>query len=154
MVPMDNPEVSLDMLRNLVFGVSFESYEQKLERASQGSGGENCPVCPPQTTCEACPVCPSGEDHHENQDDHEDQTDNDSSTIDEEHPPVTITIPYLAGEIWIASSLAAVVLIAGLCWFCGCCRRSKSSANPVPQYDMELPSSSYTDKPEEYGEVS
>lgn len=155
MVPMDVPDVSLDMLRNLVFGVSFDDYEQSIQRAGQKPGGENCPVCPAQTTCEACPVCPSN-NNGKGQTGSDGQPDDDSSTstIDEAHQPVTITIPYMAAEFWIASSLAAAVAAAGVCWFCGCCRRSKSRATRVPQYDMELPTSSYTDKPEEYGEIS
>lgn len=151
MVPMDVPDVSLDMMRNLVFGVSFNDYEQQLERSKQSSG-ENCPVCPTAVQCETCPECPSSESGENHQKDTV-PSDASSATINE-HPSTTITIPYVGNTAWIAFALTTLVVFACFLWICGCCRRQKARGVAVPQYDMELPSASYTDKPEEYGEIS
>ena len=155
MVPMDVPEVSLDMMRNLVFGVSFDDYEQNLARSTQG--GENCPVCPAPTVCqecpvcpangsdcEACPVCPSGSGETKSQED---------ASTKGEREPLTITIPYVTTEVWIASCFATMVVFAGLCWICRCCRQPKARVATAAEYDMELTKSSYMDRPEEYGEI-
>ncbi len=147
MVPMDVPDVSLDMMRNLVFGVSFDDFEQQLERSAE-SNKEHCPVCPAPLVCETCPVCPSREA------DKDTAPSDSASATAEKHPPTTITIPYVANAIWIMLGLMIIIVIACLVWFGGGCRRRKTRGIPVPQYDVELPATSYTDKPEEYGEIS
>ena len=45
MVPMDVPDVALDMMRIFMYGKSFQSTEQRLERAQEEVPVE-CPVCP------------------------------------------------------------------------------------------------------------
>ena len=70
MVPMDVPDVSLDMMRTLVFQGDFDNFEQALDRAPKGaddhcSGGGNkdCPVCPAAaSTSKECPTCPAAGD--------------------------------------------------------------------------------------------
>ena len=48
MVPMDRPDVSLDMIRTFVYNGSFLTYEQHLTRAISDNG--SCPKCP--NTCQ------------------------------------------------------------------------------------------------------
>ena len=48
MVPMDVPEVALDMMRVFMYETSFQSSEQDLQRAIEKAGAE----------CPACPTCP------------------------------------------------------------------------------------------------
>lgn len=146
MVPMDLPDVSLDMMRNFVFGNSFSDYEQGLVGSKKGNGGQNCPVSPANTGCEACPLCPDESDKAQDPDD--------SSSIREEHPPVTITLPVAQNQIvagFVISSLAVAIC---MCWLLGCCRRKKDRT--ALHYDMELPTttSSYADTPDENGEFS
>jgi hypothetical protein len=67
MVPMDVPEVSLDMMRAFMFRESFQSYKQELgamtqEESDQKRGNPTCPVCPQcqnddDTAVVSCPVC-------------------------------------------------------------------------------------------------
>lgn len=45
MVPMDVPDVALDLMRGLVFDIPFETYEQKLTAAAISQDSQ-CPVCP------------------------------------------------------------------------------------------------------------
>ncbi|KAL3935697.1 MAG: hypothetical protein SGBAC_008838 [Bacillariaceae sp.] len=50
MVPMDVPDVALDMIKTLIYNKSFDDYEQRISRMTKpedGNGGTtNCPVCP------------------------------------------------------------------------------------------------------------
>lgn len=48
MVPMDQPEISLDMMRVLALGGSFQNSGQQIERSDPRASG----------TCEPCPNCP------------------------------------------------------------------------------------------------
>jgi len=48
MVPMDQPEISLEMMRVLALGGSFQNSGQQIERSDPRAGG----------TCEPCPNCP------------------------------------------------------------------------------------------------
>mmetsp|Transcript_8066 Transcript_8066/g.8841 ORF Transcript_8066/g.8841 Transcript_8066/m.8841 type:complete len:186 (+) Transcript_8066:3-560(+) len=52
MVPMDVPDVALEMMQNFVYSTSFSQSEQKLK--SMESTDLDCPACP---TCKACPTC-------------------------------------------------------------------------------------------------
>eukprot|EP00563_Minutocellus_polymorphus_P005361 CAMPEP_0181044702 /NCGR_PEP_ID=MMETSP1070-20121207/13407_1 /TAXON_ID=265543 /ORGANISM="Minutocellus polymorphus, Strain NH13" /LENGTH=779 /DNA_ID=CAMNT_0023123165 /DNA_START=52 /DNA_END=2391 /DNA_ORIENTATION=- len=49
MVPMDQPEISLEMMRVLALGGSFQNSGQQIERSDPRAGGG---------TCEPCPNCP------------------------------------------------------------------------------------------------
>ena len=48
MVPMDQPEISLEMMRVLALGGSFQNSGQQIDRSDPRAGG----------TCEPCPNCP------------------------------------------------------------------------------------------------
>jgi carboxypeptidase D len=157
MVPMDVPDVSLDMLRSLVFKESFDSYEQTIDRAQQEDDTPaNCPVCPDAEECATCPECPAVVPNTEEDDEASDNTEDDegSETSKELHPPTTITVPFIPMEAWLASALIALVVLGCLCWLCRCCRRKSSPGMAVSQYDVELPKRSYTDQPEEPFEIS
>jgi len=54
MVPMDVPDVALEMMRTFMYMQSFASGAQRIPSAVPGSGGEQCD-CPTQT-CK-CPTC-------------------------------------------------------------------------------------------------
>jgi carboxypeptidase D len=142
MVPLDVPDVSLDMMRNLVFGISFDDYEQQLASLEESPG--KCPVCPASTECEACPTCPttgSGETSEAA----------DSTTGQVDHSAMTITIPK-ARAIWAFVGLAGVICAV---WLYKTFQKNRARRPVVPPYDLELSSSTYTDKPDdENGSIS
>jgi Serine carboxypeptidase len=49
MVPMDVPDISLDMIRTFLYRKSFLSYKQEIDTLSQADSHPSCPICP---TCE------------------------------------------------------------------------------------------------------
>ncbi|KAG7359726.1 serine carboxypeptidase [Nitzschia inconspicua] len=49
MVPMDVPDISLDMIRMFMYHQSFQSYKQEIGTLSADESNPSCPICP---TCE------------------------------------------------------------------------------------------------------
>ena len=147
MVPMDVPDVSLDMMRTLMFQGNFDNFEQRINREKQSDSPANCPVCPqvPAATPAECPVCP------------ECPTDESNSN---QIPPkdgsntTTIEIPEVDGQIVVAAAVSALVVFLCLCYCCYC-RSNKAAKKERLQYDMELPRhGGYHDELEdEYGET-
>lgn len=149
MVPMDAPDVSLDMMRNLVFGVSFDSYIQKLDAAEQSNGGDDCPVCP-NTDCENCPVCPATQQPLEPASNGSQQSDTGKTAVIDTGGMTAST----SGVLGLLFGMAIVVVLCGGYRLCGS-RSKRNKVMPGSKYDMELPSSRYTDgSEEEYGEIS
>jgi hypothetical protein len=159
MVPMDVPDVSLDMMRTLVFGESFDSFEQSIGRASQqssSSAGASCPVCPDDPNannkeCASCPECPAASGADTTDDDDDDTTT--SSSSNNNSFPDSITVPFV--QVEIAAALVGLALVVCFSWLC-CCRKERPTAG-VPQYNLELGiKNGYTDVPEEEmnGELS
>ena len=136
MVPMDVPDVSLDMLRIFVSGKSFGDYEQDIVGLAKGEAGGNCPVCPADTVCDTCPEC----------------LEDDSSSKNEKSHLATIKHPFVNKQVMAGSAITALVLACCACWMFGCSRRKKDWA--ALHYDIELPSGSqgYADNDE--GELS
>eukprot|EP00980_Cylindrotheca_fusiformis_P030753 scaffold25381_cov132-Cylindrotheca_fusiformis.AAC.1 len=88
MVPMDVPNIALDMIRTLIYEQSFENYKQDIDRQGKKKGSsdnddddDGCPICPASstsddddddddgTTCPKCPSCPSNNSNGNNSDD-------------------------------------------------------------------------------------
>ena len=129
MVPMDVPDVSLDMLRIFVFGGSFGDYQQDIIGLAKGKAGESCPVCPAETGCDSCPEC-----------------------LEEENHPAAIQKLFVKNQAMAGFAITAMVLACCACWLFGCWQRKKNRT--ALQYDIELPSGSqgYADDVE--GELS
>lgn len=145
MVPLDVPDVSLDMMRNLVFGISFDDYEQQLARVATSPG--NCPVCPSPTQCETCPTCPSSENSG--------QPVPDSSPSKVDHSSMSSTITEKTRAIWVFLGLSSSIGFICAVWLCRLLQKNRARRTLVPSYDMELPTTSYTDKAEdENGSIS
>ena len=136
MVPMDVPDVSLDMLRIFVFGDSFGDYQQDIIGLAKGKAGESCPVCPTETGCDICPQC----------------LEDDSSFKDEENHPAARKGPFVNNQAMAGFAITALVLVCCACWVFGCWRRKNNWT--ALQYDIELPSGSQGYADDEEGEFS
>lgn len=119
------------MMKTFVFGKSFESSLQDLDRIAPTSG---CPVCP---TCDGSSSSPNGND---DDDDEPGNYDRSSSIL------------WFAVAI-VASMSAAMTTIMMIV-------RQKSGKRPgvadrviVPEYDLELREARYTDHPEDEKET-
>jgi Serine carboxypeptidase len=147
MVPMDVPDVGLDMMRNLVYGSSFGDYEQVLDASMKGKGRGDCPVCPAKAECKSCPICPAASKAN--------TTDSEfASSTKGELSPNTFTIPFSKKQGFVGSAIVAAVVALCICGMYGCLFPRKKRA--TTHFDMELAASSstYTDKPEQSGEFS
>lgn len=132
MVPMDVPEVSLDMMRVLVGATSFQYSMQKLDRAKATDG-----------TCPECPTCPGREP----------STDFPSAN-GENHSGA-----FVFSYAWVVTAMALVTFVALLAVFrrSGLQHPTRTL---VPQHDLEMREAKYHDEPmldvdsAEYGETS
>jgi carboxypeptidase D len=59
MVPMDVPEISLDLIRLFMYEQSFNSFQQEIGAMSQAQGQPSCPICP---TCDYDDVAKDDDD--------------------------------------------------------------------------------------------
>ena len=124
MVPLDIPNVALDMMRAFVYGASFDTNKQLLDRAKTAS--DSCPVC---STCD------------------------DSDETSKETPKQntnTDTNSSVGGFVISYSWLVALLALGGLALILGVfrSRRKGNGSRALPTFDMELPESQYTDDPE------
>lgn len=128
MVPMDVPNVALDMIRSLVYKKSFEDFEQRIDRQATGdrsdSNGGNCPICPTNDNkeCPTCPECPS--------DDGSNSSDGSNNPEDweewaEKSPAVLVGVGVVT--TWLVT----------LCTYWICAKRNNRGA-PMRPYDMEM----------------
>jgi carboxypeptidase D len=138
MVPMDLPEISLEMMTTFMYRGNFESHEQRLSLKAEDDG-KKCPVCPKPTTpakpqdcpaCEACPTDAAGDD----------ETDKDDDTN-----MVEVPLQVVGMATFMIGILGLTTL--GACCYCCFCRggRRPAKATAVAQYDLELPRSGYVD---------
>jgi hypothetical protein len=124
MVPMDVPNVALDMMKLFVTNGSFESNKQDLEKSGEDDG--TCPVCP--TCLERDSGVPGGSD-----------TDDTTASNYYNPPSGTVIISYtwlIVGSLILVVSSMMVVL-----WMRP--RRHVLTATavrhqPVPLYELEL----------------
>jgi hypothetical protein len=135
MVPMDVPDVSLDMMRTLMYEseFSFDSYEQSLERAKQK---EDATCTPKPCVATECPVCT-------------DACPEDKAITTSEKSTTKDTDDELEQES--ANLLVVGLVTALLCIILaykgfGRARRRQELAAPT-RSDMELPKMSYYDEP-------
>ena len=155
MVPMDVPNVSLDMMKTFVFQGNFDNYEQNLDALPKGTQG-TCPKCPEISggsggatdaaadaaadACPTCPVCPTNDDHN-NVETFSPNSSSSSSSTTTNTSKYTIpeVDPKLAGGVLIGLVL---VIFLGCCWWSWwcCCRRPQLSKRRQSfEFDMELP---------------
>lgn len=120
MVPLDIPNVALDMMRAFVYGASFETNKQLLDRANTVS--DSCPVC---STC-----------------DDTDETPKKNSNASSSVGGFVITYSWIVALL----GLGGLVLVVGV--FRGRRRQGNGSRALPTSYDMELRESQYTDDPE------
>jgi len=142
MMPMDVPDVALEMMRILIYNDSFEQSEQKLQRME--SSDQGCAACP---TCDVCPTCPVAESSK--------QSASSSETVDAsadglENP--NEVLKFIVAHSWIGALLAVLVFVFALALF----RRRPDQRVPVyvdeDNYDLELRESRiYRDEPSESG---
>jgi len=161
MVPMDVPEIALDMIRTLIYNKSFEDYEQRISRMAKPEGSEN--------DATNCPVCPSEEKYDDDAAENgtsSDEDANDGTNVCPKCPKCssrgkipkkgTPDLPASWKE-WASTSPATLIggstLIAwalAFCMYMACCRRKQREYRSANGYDMEMTPSSprtYSDKP-------
>jgi hypothetical protein len=126
MVPMDVPDVALDMMRVFMYQKSFESSEQDLKRAIEEAGAE-CPVCP---------TCPDTSSESSNALKPSDQTEVDGNLIQ-----------YVAAHSWIGAVLAVSVFLGALLYVRRRKRRSLVNATAYGNLEMKE-GQRYSDQPE------
>jgi carboxypeptidase D len=136
MAPLDQPDICLDMMRTFMYGKSFGSSEQTLDRAVEtddsDSGKASCPTCP------TCPVAPSKLDAND----------------DDATPPGTPTddtplLNFVIAHSWIGAGLAFFFFL-GVCISC----RGRRGPPPLRRaaynnvgVELEM-NESYRDEPE------
>jgi carboxypeptidase D len=119
MVPLDIPNVALDMMRAFVYGASFDTNKQLLDRA--------------KTVSDSCPTCSTCDDPSEKQN----TNTNESGSVG----------GFVISYSWIVALLALGGLVLVLGVFRG--RRQGNGSRPLPtSFDMELREAQYTDDPE------
>jgi carboxypeptidase D len=135
MVPVDVPSQAADMMRTFIYNQSFKSSRQELDAAGDERG--SCPVCP---------VC----------------RERDSGADDGKQPPPPANSPsggvgaFVVSYAWLAAGVGFAAVVAAALVVRGRRRRWSSSSSGlasqramVPQYDVELRESRYTDEPQE-----
>ena len=137
MVPMDVPEVSLDMLQTFIYKKSFDSYKQLLSAVRKESNptGANCPVCPTASGSDKdCPVC---KECQESQDDTDTQK-NKLQDFATKSPLLLVGVAFVSG--WLIA----------LCVYCLNQNKSdKVTAFQLSDMEMTETNRGYTDQPEE-----
>jgi carboxypeptidase D len=120
MVPLDIPNVALDMIRAFVYGASFDTNKQLLDRA--------------KTVSDSCPVCSTCDDSNE--------TPKQNTNTDTNSSVGGFVISYS----WLVALLALGALVIVLGVFRS--RRKGNGSRPLhTSFDMELPEAQYTDDP-------
>jgi len=131
MVPMDVPDVALDMMRIFMYGKSFESSEQDLGRAMKEAGSE-CPVCP---TCpEPSEMKPS---NSLNPEDEGVGGDEDSNSM----------MQYVVAHSWLGAVLAVSVFLGAFLYVRRWQQRSPVSVTTYGNLEMKE-AQRYQDRPE------
>ncbi len=118
MVPMDVPDVALDMIRTFVYHQEFQQFEQGLQRSNTA----------PQ--CDACPDCPfpsSGSTPAEN------INKTDASSSSQETNELG---SFVIAHAWMGAILGVVVF--GMAILCK--RQQHRRIDATPQYSLELQS--------------
>ena len=150
MVPMDLPEISLEMMKLFMYQQSFDTHEQKIERKKDSD--DSCPICPtiPNTEPASCPIC---EDCPSSKDDDDDGSSSDSTSTQGGDDKLsnggkdTMAIPVsVVGMATATIGVLSLIVLCGLCYCC-CCSSRRSSRQKYtraePRYDLELPESGY-----------
>lgn len=124
MVPMDVPAVAAEMMKLFVYGGSFESSPQALDKTTHD---ESCPICPTCLERDSGPTRTASNEH---------------SAVDVDRPTSdgSVAMGRLAiTAAWLAAGFGVVVFLVGVMLARRNNSNSRSSrAQMVPQYDIEL----------------
>lgn len=124
MVPMDVPEVALDMMRRFMYEQSFYSSEQDLQRAVEKAGAD----CPP------CPTCPDG------------STSNSLNPSDDNDEGDGNLMQYVVAHSWIGAVVAVSVFVGAFLYARR--RQQRSSVNVSGYGNLEMKEGQgYSDRP-------
>eukprot|EP00934_Nitzschia_sp_Nitz4_P005883 Nitzschia sp. Nitz4//scaffold36_size144017//87077//88939//NITZ4_003100-RA/size144017-processed-gene-0.82-mRNA-1//-1//CDS//3329549498//5873//frame0 len=140
MVPMDVPDISLEMMQNLLFDESFQTYKQNLGLAELT---DECGECPSVSSeCPVCQTCPPGESSSTLSPASGDDDDSDGSQVS------AVQQPGSPASFALGMIVTAAVLGIAYCFFSKA--RSPTGGQAKVQRDLELQStsSSYTDRPQ------
>jgi len=161
MVPMDLPDVALDMIRTLIYNQNFDDYEQRINRMANPEDGKNVGT--------NCPVCESMEEGYDDDvfDDEDEDSDDEDAEGTEKNSSKSSTkkcprcrtcsdssnLPKTWKE-WATTSPTTLIggsaLIAwalAFCMYMACFRRRKRHYRQVNRVNMEM-TSGYSDKPQ------
>ncbi|CAJ1943297.1 unnamed protein product [Cylindrotheca closterium] len=164
MVPMDLPDVALDLIRTLIYNKSFEDYEQRISRMTAPDGdsdGTNCPIC----------LDSSDDDEDEDSDEDSDEESDDDDAEGTQKKKTCPKCPACSSKSKIAkkgtpelpqtfkdwATTSPTTLIGGsaliawalaFCMYMACFRRKDRGPKyrPANRYDMEMTSGGYSDK--------
>jgi len=164
MVPMDVPDVALDMLQTFIYKQSFETYNQNINvvaaTGATGSGGGGsssntpCPQCPQQEKCPdntndntvACPVCEDedGDPEFCTKRDCESKYDFSSSTSTSIStlPTSMSSSPIVTGVVIGVAILSTLLGMGCLVYYCLCRRRNNGNSTKYGSVNVELSNSS------------
>ena len=154
MVPMDVPDVSLDMLRTFIFNKSFQTYQQNISGEKTGSGDSSgaaancpaCPVCPPpppqqqQGSGDNCPIC---QDCTEICDVPSSSSSSSPSTKSKSDGTI---LTKSEGVVWGLITFLSLSITGCIVWrfCCNGSRRARRAGYTTAQYDMEMSKTSTT----------
>jgi hypothetical protein len=127
MVPLDVPDVALDMMRLFMYNKSFDTSKQELGSALPTSD-KSCPQCPvcPSPSSSGCPICPAPTP---------------SSAADIATPTQDDSVlKFVIAHSWIGAVVAVVIFLG----FCACLRRR---SNGLIYSDVEMKDTQYRDEP-------
>lgn len=131
MVPMDVPNVALDMMRIFMYGKSFESAVQDLGR-SQDEATADCPACP------ACPQEPARTAVN--------SSDATAKTPGSQDDDSNSVMRYVVEHSWIGAVLAVSVFLGAFLYVR---RRQRVPAVATTYGNLEMKEGTrYTDRPE------
>uniref|UniRef100_A0A7S1VK41 Carboxypeptidase n=1 Tax=Grammatophora oceanica TaxID=210454 RepID=A0A7S1VK41_9STRA len=131
MVPLDVPDVALDMMKIFLYNGSFETSPQSLQRSAEESDGSICPDCP---------TCPAPNPNTPSRNSESTNTQADSATEAEQDTVMTFVIAHS----WLGAVFAVIVFLGVLVMVRR--RQSRLMADHVYQDHMEL-TNGYRDEP-------
>ena len=134
---MDVPDVALDMMRIFMYGKSFESVEQDLDR-SQAEPGDDCPVCP---------TCPDPPDKTDTATHALHPTDDDEGYKQEDSNSM---MQYVVAHSWLGAILAVCVFVGAFLYVRRRQQRSQTISETTSYGNLEMKGPRhYRDRPEE-----
>eukprot|EP00540_Astrosyne_radiata_P020307 CAMPEP_0116865666 /NCGR_PEP_ID=MMETSP0418-20121206/25586_1 /TAXON_ID=1158023 /ORGANISM="Astrosyne radiata, Strain 13vi08-1A" /LENGTH=609 /DNA_ID=CAMNT_0004501187 /DNA_START=79 /DNA_END=1905 /DNA_ORIENTATION=+ len=121
MVPLDVPEIALEMMQTFVFQRSFDSYLQQLDRAEE----------PAPISCPECPSCPAGSSTSNNPEATSPDKKGNSSDK-EDNTKTAMVYGFVIAHSWVG----AMVALAGVACVWVWIKRGRSSVTPAPAHSF------------------